>query len=119
MGASSQCEAQQPTNDQPTSMDLLNTSLKIIASFCSGASLHDQTTLETQSKQHVRQLLLEPLLLDPVCTPPSPHLVDAPTAVKEFIACPGADDCTRTDAGADALTSAEADDDDQAPFTAA
>ena len=51
MDASSQCEALQPANDQPTSMELLNTSLNIIASFCSGTLMHDQTTLETQSKQ--------------------------------------------------------------------
>ena len=70
---------------QPTCMELLNTTLKIIASLCPGAPL-----LEAQPKQHVRQFLLEPLLVDPVCTPSSPLLDDAPIALKEVICTPPA-----------------------------
>ena len=59
----------QTTVEQPNCMELLNTSLKIVASVCPGAPLP-----VPQPNQHVQQLLLEPLLVE------QPR-VDAPSAL--------------------------------------
>ena len=102
----------QTTKEQPTCMELLNTSLRIIASLCPPALLPDAQSLQVSHPtdllipiQHVQQLLLEPLLVeqllvdapsaskevictpptvkDNICSPPPPLLVDAPLALKE------------------------------------
>ena len=83
-------------------MELLNSALKIIANLCPSASVPD-----SQPKQYVQQLLLEPLLADLplvdapsapkeviftlptpkeiICMPPAQLLEDAPLALKEVI----------------------------------
>ena len=46
--------------------------------------------LEAQPKQPIRQLLLEPLIVDPGCTPGSPPLDDAPFTMTEISRMPPA-----------------------------